>query len=141
MKILAGYFLFWHFIFFFEIKKSVSKTPNNKDILNIILFSLMSACALYARQALVFLPISYLLYLFFNNANKKIIIISIISFVIFAIPGFLLMWIWGGVYPTLPAGQAPHGGFIGGWIQPIHVLKNIPILLGFFWILFIANFL
>ena len=57
--------------FFFEIKKDISKIPSKRDILNVILFCLISACALYARQALVFLPISYFLYLFFNNANKK----------------------------------------------------------------------
>ena len=36
------------------------------------------------------------------------------------------------MYPTLPSAEAPHGGFIGGWIQPIHILKNFPILLSFF---------
>ena len=118
--------------FFSEIKKDISKNPNNRNILNVIFFCFTSACSLYARQALVFLPISYLLYLFFNNANKKIIITSIISFSIFAIPGFLLMWTWGDVYPTLPSGKAPHGGFIGGWIKPIYILKNFPILLSFF---------
>ena len=118
--------------FFSEIKKNIDKDPGNRDKLIIISFCFTSACALYARQLLFFLPISYLLYLFINNANKKIILTSIISFSIFAIPGFLLIWIWGGVYPTLPPGEAPHGGFIGGWIQPIHILKNFPILLSFF---------
>ena len=118
--------------FFSEIKKNIDKDPGNRDKLIIISFCFVSACALYTRQALFFLPISYLLYLFINNANKKIILTSIISFSIFAIPGFLLIWIWGSVYPTLPPGVAPHGGFIGGWIQPIHILKNFPILLSFF---------
>ena len=118
--------------FFSEIKKDIFKNYNNRNTLNIILFCFTSACALYARQALVFLPISYLLYLFFNNANKKIIITSIISFSIFAIPGFLLIWTWGSVYPSLPPGEAPHGGFIGGWIKPSHIIKNFPILLSFF---------
>ena len=75
-------FLIIAFYFFSEIRKNISKKPSNTDILNVIFFCLTSACALYARQALFFLPISYLLYLFFNNANKKIIIISIISFAI-----------------------------------------------------------
>ncbi len=118
--------------FFSEIKKNIDKDPGNRDKLIIISFCFTSACALYARQALFFLPISYLLYLFINNANKKIILTSIISFSIFAIPGFLLIWIWGSVYPTLPPGEAPHGGLIGGWIEPIHILKNFPILLSFF---------
>ena len=115
--------------FFSEIKKDISKSPNNRDILNIIFFCLTSACALYARQALVFLPISYLLYLFFNNANKKIIITSIISFFIFAIPTFLLILIWGNVFPVEDF-QA--GTFFGGSLNFKYILINFPILLGFF---------
>jgi|TARA_Y100000310_G_C20649720_1_gene798688 hypothetical protein len=115
--------------FFFEIKKNISKNPNNKDILNVIFFCLTSACALYARQALVFLPISYLLYLFFYKTNKKIIIISIISFSIFAIPGLLLILIWGDIYDTK---YMPSDAFYGHWIHPKYILINIPIILSFF---------
>ena len=118
--------------FFSEIKKNISENSDKKKILNVILFCFSSACALYARQALIFLPISYFLYLYFNKAGKKIFLSSIISFVILAIPGFLLTWTWGNVYPSLPDGSSPHGGFFGGWIQPIHILKNFPILLSFF---------
>ena len=115
--------------FFSEIKKDLSNNPKNRDILNIILFCFTSACALYARQALVFLPISYLLYLFFNSANKKTIIISIISFVIFAIPAFLLILIWGNVFPVE---NFQDGKFFGRWLNFNHILKNFPILLSFF---------
>ena len=113
--------------FFFEIKKRISKVPNNRDILNIILFCFTSACALYARQALAFLPISYFLYLFFNNANKKIIITSIISFAIFAIPALLLILIWGNVFDL-----KNNPNFFTWWINPKNLLKNFPILLSFF---------
>ena len=109
-------FLIIAFYFFSEIKKDISKKPSNRDILNVVFFCLTSACALYARQALFFLPISYLLYLFFNNANKKIIITSIISFAVFSIPGFLLMWTWGSVFHAVP-GMEPWGSFLGGWIK------------------------
>jgi hypothetical protein len=124
-------FLIIAFYFFSEIKKNISKNPNNRDIFNIVFFCLTSACALYARQALFFLPISYLLYLFFNNASKKIIVISIISFAIFSIPGLLLMWTWGGVFHAVP-GMEPWGSFLGGWINYNHILKNLPIMLSFF---------
>ena len=113
--------------FFFEIKKNISKIPNNRDILNIILFCLTSACALYSRQALAFLPISYFLYLFFNKANKKIIITSIISFAIFAIPALLLILFWGNVFDL-----ENNPNFFTWWIHPRHLLKNFPILLSFF---------
>ena len=125
-------FLIVAFYFFSEIKKDISKNPNNRDILNVIFFCLTSACALYARQALFFLPVSYLLYLFFNNANKKIIVISIISFAVFSIPGFLLMWTWGGVFHEVSGSEPWIGGFLGGWINYNHILKNLPILLSFF---------
>ena len=116
--------------FFFEIKRNISNTPSNRDTLNIIFFCLASACALYARQALIFLPISYFLYLFFNKANKKIIIISIISFTILALPGIFLVITWGLSYNVqdvlLPI------GFNESFIHPKYILINIPILLSFF---------
>ena len=113
--------------FFSEIKKNIDKDPNNQNILNVILFCFTSACALYARQALAFLPISYLLYLFFYNANKKIVITSIISFAVFAIPAFLLILIWGNVFDL-----KNNPNFFTWWINPKHLLKNFPILLSFF---------
>ena len=113
--------------FFSEIKKNIDKDPNNQNILNVILFCFTSACALYARQALAFLPISYLLYLFFYNANKKIVITSIISFAVFAIPAFLLILIWGNVFDLK---NTPN--YFTWWINPKHLLKNFPILLSFF---------
>ena len=116
--------------FFFEIKRNISNTPSNRDTLNVIFFCLASACALYARQALIFLPISYFLYLFFNKANKKIIIISIISFTILALPGIFLVITWGSSYNVqdvlLPI------GFNESFIHPKYILINIPILLSFF---------
>ena len=118
--------------FFFEIKKSIPKIPNNRDILNVIFFCLISACALYARQSLVFLPISYLLYLFFNNANKKIVITSIISFAILAIPGLLLILVWRDIYGTQNTQILLPIGFNETWLHPKYILINIPILLSFF---------
>ena len=115
--------------FFFEIKKNITKVPENKDLLNVVLFCFTSACALYARQMLIFLPVSYLLYLFFYNANKKIIITAIVAFGIFAIPGFLLIWIWGDIYDTK---YLASDKVYGHWFHPKYILFNIPILLSFF---------
>ena len=115
--------------FFFEIKKSITKVPENKDLLNVVSFCFTSACALYARQMLIFLPVSYLLYLFFYNANKKIIITSIVAFAIFAIPGFLLIWVWGDIYDTK---NLSSNTVYGNWLHPKYILFNIPILLSFF---------
>ena len=117
--------------FFFEIKKNITKVPENKDLLNVVLFCFTSACALYARQSLVFLPISYLLYLFVNKADKKIIITSIISFTVFSIPGLILIFVWGDIYGYGTKTLTPvlvHGD----WLQPKNILKSFPIILSFF---------
>ena len=125
---LGWLFLIIAFYFFNEIKKNIKNPPSNRDLTNVILFCFISACALYARQALFFLPITYLLYLFFNKAHKKIIITSIISLTVFSIPGFFLMWVWGSVFQATP-GMEPWGSFLGGWINYNHILKNLPIFL------------
>ncbi len=65
--------------------------------------------------------------MFFNNTNKKIIITSIVSFTIFAIPVFLFIFIWGNVFDL-----ENNPDFFTWWIHPRHLLKNFPILLSFF---------
>ena len=121
-------FLILSFYFFSEIKKVINEKPTRKDLLNIVFFCLTSACALYARQAFVFLPISFLLYLFFYKADKKKIITSILSFAVFAIPGILLFWNWGGLFDVRNIEED-----IGvSWLNYSYILKNFPILLSFF---------
>ena len=115
--------------FFSEIKKNIYKDPDNRDKLIIISFCFTSACALYARQLLFFLPISYLLYLFVNRANRKIILISIISFSILAIPGLLVILSWMDIFKTV---NLLNPGIFEWAIGPGNILKNIPILLSFF---------
>ena len=78
------------------------------------------------------MPISYLLYLFFNNANKKIVITSIISFAILAIPGLLLILVWRDIYGTQNTQIYLPIGFNETWLHPKYILINIPILLSFF---------
>ena len=123
-------FLILALYFFSEIKKNLSRAPNKKDIVNVLLFCLTSAAALYARQALIFLPISYLTYLFFYKAHKKIIITSIISFILLAVPGLVLIFIWRDIYNAqevfLPIGLR------GDWLHPKYIMVNFPILLSFF---------
>ena len=40
------------------------------------------------------------------------------------------MLTWGDVFHVVP-GHEPWGGFLGGWINYKHILKNLPILLSF----------
>ena len=122
-------FLILSLYFFIRIKKQIKKEPNKSDILNIVLFCITCACALYARQTLIFLPVSYFLFLFFSRANKKIIILSLISFIILALPALLLFKVWGGLYDIK---NLESGTIYGRWIHHKFILQNIPIFLSFF---------
>ena len=123
------FFLILAFYFFFEIKKIIYKNPQGSDILKVAFFCLTSACALYSRQALIFLPLSYLLFLVLNNSGKKIIFSSLFFFSILAIPGLLLFWIWGGIYDV---NNIKGQQFFGDWFSYGYILRNIPIILSFF---------
>jgi len=113
--------------FFLKVKKNILYNPSKKDLFNVVLFCFLSSCALYARQALMFLPISYLFYLFLYKANKKIIFVSIFSYIIFSIPGILLIMTWGNLFDT----KTVDNYFIS-FVNAKYILKNIPILLSYF---------
>ena len=103
------------------------KNQIKKKISDIAFFCFFSACALYVRQSFIFLPISYFLYLLLHQAHKKIIIISVISFFILAIPGLLLIIEWKGLYD-----HKNFDGYFSSFMNPKHIIKNIPIILSFF---------
>ena len=115
--------------FFSEIKKNIYEAHNDKNLKNVLFFCFTSSCALYARQALIFLPISYFLFLFLNKVNKKIILTSVVWFTLFSIPGLLLIFTWGGLYDTK---NVDTGTVYGLWVHHEYILKNLPILTSFF---------
>jgi len=119
-------FLILAIYFFLEIKQNLFEANTKKNIFYIILFCLFSALALYTRQFLVFLPISYLLYLTFFGHDKKTVILSVIFFAFLSIPGLLLLISWGGLYDV---NNFP--SYFETLVNPIFILKNIPILLSY----------
>ena len=112
--------------FFLKIKFSQEKYKKI-NYFDPIIFCFLSSCALYIRPALVFLPFTYMLYLFLINKNIKIILISIISYIPLSIPALILFIIWGDFLdienfgPVVP--EAHSYKFI---------IRNIPILLSYF---------
>ena len=123
-----GWFFFiLSLLFFNKIKNNLDNNYKSR-ILSTIYFCFFSSCALYIRPALVFLPIAFFLYLFLVNKKKEIIITSIITYLIFSIPGFILIYIWGDIYDsknmTMNLTEEYHNYKF--------IIKNIPILLSFF---------
>ena len=112
--------------FFFKIKSSEQEYKEN-IYLNCAAFCILSSCALYVRPALVFLPLSYMFYLFLVNKNIKTISVSVLFYIILSIPAFILFSIWGGFLDT-------HN--MDSKIIEAHnykfIIRNIPILLSYF---------
>ncbi len=89
---------------------------------NIFLVCLFSSLALYTRPYLIFFPIFFIIY---NFTKKDFFILkkSLIYYTIFSIPGFLLLYIWGGsVY--LGTGDEKIN-FILEFHQPKFIFKNL----------------
>ena len=124
---LGWFFLILSFLFFLKIKSNLSKNSEVK-IFTIVAFCFFSACSLYIRPALVFWPISYFVYLFLIHRNKKVILSSIISFLIFSLPGIILIFIWGDIYDS----QNMDMKLTEDYHHYKYIVKNIPILLSYF---------
>lgn len=123
-----GWFFFILSLYFLNKIKDRLENFQELEFFTLFSFCFFSSCALYIRPALVFLPIAYFLYLFLVFKNKKIIINSIILYFIFAIPGFILIYIWGGLYDTKNFGI----GLTSEYYNYKFILGNIPILLSYF---------
>ena len=122
----AWLFLILSFIFFLDIKENYTKDLKTK-VTTTILLCFFSSCALYIRPAFIFWPISFFIYLFLVNKDKKIIITSLLSYLIFSIPGFILIFTWGNVYDSQNMTMN-----LEDYHNYKNIIKNIPILLSYF---------
>ena len=125
-------FLISSLYFFIKIRNDIDKNLDIEHNKNIIFFCLLSSCGIYCRQTLIFLPISYLLFLLVSNADKKIFIKSIILYSIFSIPGFLLILKWGALYDV-----SNNSSYTTGYFSYENILKNVPIITSLFSFYFI----
>jgi len=70
-----------------------------------------------------FLANFLLAFLFFNKADKKVFIYSLACFSLFSIPGFFLIFNWGGLYDV-----SNNLSYTGGYFSYKNILKNLPII-------------
>ena len=101
-----------------------------KNKVNIFLVCLFSSLALYTRPYLIFFPVFFIMNLFIKKKDYFILKTSIFYYTIFAIPGLILLYIWGGsVY--LGTGE-DKVNFILEYHQPKFIFKNLVIFSSIF---------
>jgi len=118
--VLGIFFLTISFYFFIKIKNS----HNDAKTLDLILLCIFSSAALYTRNSFVFFPIFIIFFLFLNQFNFKKIFLVLINYFILAIPGLLLIFIWGGFYDSKNMDIYEMHNFR-------NILKNFPIILNY----------
>ena len=104
--------------FFVKMEKDNFKN-HHKNILFICIFS---SLALYTRPYLIFFPIFLSLYFIFSKKLNHLKISSL-YYLIFSVPGFTLLYLWGG---SLFMGEGfEKTNFIYEFHHPRFVLKNL----------------
>lgn len=105
----------------FENKFNTSKTKN------IFLFCVFSSMALYTRPYLIFFPI-FLVMKTFLDKDYSSLKYMILNYFILAMPGFLLLYLWGGEF-KLGDGEV---NLISDYHNPKFILKNLVIFSSIF---------
>ena len=121
-----GWLLLLLSLFFFT-KIRLNREVKKINYFDVFVFCFLSSCALYTRPSLIFLPISYMLYLFLINKNFRVILASILFYSILSIPAFILFFLWGGFFDMKnidPEIIVAH--------SYVFIIKNIPIILSYF---------
>ena len=119
-SVLGTFFLIISFYFFIKIKNS----RNNANSIDVIFLCLFSSAALYTRNAFIFFPIYVIFFLFFNKFNFKTRLLVLINYFLFALPGLLLIAIWGDFHDTKNIQIYEMHNFK-------NILKNFPIILNY----------
>ena len=121
-----GWLLFVVSLFFLVELKNLEGSHVKANDKIILLFCFFSSLALYVRPAFVFLPIYYVGYLVFVNKNIRTLMVSLAAYLVFAIPGLMLLYVWGGMFDA-------RSGMKGVNLYSFsHIPRNIPLLSSFF---------
>ena len=114
--------------FYLKIEHLAAEKKINKEIfVNIFFMCFFSSLALYTRQYLVFFPIFIFLQVLFVKKNIQLFLILAILFGFFSLPGFALIYTWGGLYSS-----SLDSNFMENFHHPKYILKNLPFFFNFF---------
>ena len=92
-------FLIISIFFFLKLLNSEDKKFNQ-----LLLICLFSALALYARLQYVFLCIFFFFYLSYKLNLNRVVFVTI-NYIIYSIPGLILIYIWGGLLDEQYSGE------------------------------------
>ena len=113
----------------FYIKlENINKKISKEILINIFLVCFFASLALYTRQYLIFFTIFFILDLLLIKKNYNALFASSLFFLIFSVPGLILVYFWGGLYDVVnfPA-DLPQD-----YHNPKFILRNLPFLFSFF---------
>ncbi len=122
-----------NYAFIFVILTSLLLENFKKDILiqsdlnltlRIILLCFLSSIIVYFDQKLIFIPLFVFLSIIFSKINLKFKLLSIVAFVLFALPYIYLIYIWGAIIPS-SAAKAREVGLTINFFHPIYCITII----------------
>ena len=120
-----GWLFFSITIYFFTKLENNLNSNQIKNFFLIFFTSLFSALALYSRLSLSFFCIFFIL-TFFLSREKNINKFTLsLLYLIFSIPGFILIYIWGDIFYLTDNSTNSYHSYK-------NIFKNIPIILNYF---------
>lgn len=123
----------WFFLvisFFYYSKIKLPSAEENSKNLTLFLTCFFSSIALYIRPAFAFFPIFFIITYFLSNEKLKYKISVIAYYLILSIPGWYLIYLWGGVY------DHKNSGVVTEYHNYKNIITNIPLILNFFFFYF-----
>ena len=121
---LGWFFLVITFYFYSKIK--LSSLEENSKNLTIFLLCLFSSIALYIRPAFAFFPVFFIITYFFSIEKFRYKISITVYYFILSIPGWYLIYLWGGIY------DHKNSSVVTEFHNYKNIITNIPLILNFF---------
>ena len=119
----------WFFLvitFYFYSKIRLSSVEENSKNLTLFFICFFSSIALYIRPALAFFPVFFIITYFLSAEKFRHKISIIVYYSILSIPGWYLIYLWGGIY------DHKNSDVVTDFHNYKNIINNIPLILNFF---------
>ena len=134
-----GWFFFSISVYLFIKLENNFQNSNKRKIILLFLFCLLSSLSLYSRLSLSFFCLFFTLNYYLSEETKKNKFFITLFYILFSIPGVMLIYTWGGLLDYSNSNHNPDDH------NYKNIFKNIPIILNYFffylWPIFFIEFL